>query len=408
MGIFTSKKKKLLSAIESHDELDKLLSKIDDINELFKHEERQQWCYLLHACKYGDSSSLSKLIDAGADHLLKDENEKTSLYWAAANENVAESVKICNLLLEKGIDINLQSNDGRTALFSAAIGANVDVIELLINAGADTNLATEGNLTPLYLVAQINSQSKIAKSLINAGANINVVEDVDGCLPIYPAIELDNLDLVKLLVESGTDLSHTDTNGLTCLDFAVSHDKQEIAKYLHSKGADYNPDITQLEVMLKIDIGDEKVTLPTTEDDLNNYCLIFTNVNKAQSDDLIVRYNEWKGVLQVTETVKTCFEDNHLIIKFISSLKEDFYDDEDHELCNPEENIYYFLTGKENFYSNLYYSSTENYENVNAYFATYTSKDCEIYCMTISKDSDEETTQIRDSEPEYNELSKLI
>ena len=44
-------------------------------------------------------------------------------------------IEICQLLLDAKADITLETNKGESVLHAAAIGNNVDVVEMLINAG---------------------------------------------------------------------------------------------------------------------------------------------------------------------------------------------------------------------------------------------------------------------------------
>ena len=56
--------------------------------------------------------------------------------------------------------------------------------------------------------------------------------------PIHEAIESNDIDKVKLIIESGEDINVTDGRGRTPLYYAAWFGRKEIAEYLISKGAD--------------------------------------------------------------------------------------------------------------------------------------------------------------------------
>ena len=49
-------------------------------------------------------------------------------------------VDTVTLLLDRGADINVKDNDGRTALITAASGGMTDVVRVLLQRGADMDV----------------------------------------------------------------------------------------------------------------------------------------------------------------------------------------------------------------------------------------------------------------------------
>ena len=66
---------------------------------------------------------------------------------AASNNNL----ELVEILIEKGADINQTNNYGSTCLHEAARKGKVDIVELLINHGADINIEDKDGYTPLLL-----------------------------------------------------------------------------------------------------------------------------------------------------------------------------------------------------------------------------------------------------------------
>jgi hypothetical protein len=122
---------------------------------------------LFRAIERGELSRVQSLIESGKAR-LEDRNEygETALIIAALNQNP----HICQYLLHLGADVNAADPKGRTALY---VTNSVDVTQLLIDAGADTELRAENHRTVL-LEALERSDQKKAICLIENGAEVHV------------------------------------------------------------------------------------------------------------------------------------------------------------------------------------------------------------------------------------------
>ena len=91
---------------------------------------------------------IEEAFKEGADVNMKNDNGVWFLLVASANGNA----RMVNLLLEKGIDVNITDDynfNNNTALSIAVINAKYDVVELLIEKGADINKENNKGYTPL-------------------------------------------------------------------------------------------------------------------------------------------------------------------------------------------------------------------------------------------------------------------
>jgi uncharacterized protein len=161
---------------------------------------------LMLAIKTGEVSIVQMLIDAGANvNTIEQQHKQTPLmYAAAADRNAGEMVK---LLLSKGADVRPRSLSydwpshiseeprvqyhpfgGLTALLYAARDGCYDCVEALIAKGADVNVPTtpEG-VTPM-MIALDNDNNDIAKLLLDRGANPHVW-DWYGRTALYVAVD---------------------------------------------------------------------------------------------------------------------------------------------------------------------------------------------------------------------------
>ena len=92
---------------------------------------------------------VEEAFNEGADVNMKNDNGVWFLLVASGHGNA----RMVNLLLEKGIDVNITDdynyNNNNTALSTAVINAKYDVVELLIEKGADINKENNKGDTPL-------------------------------------------------------------------------------------------------------------------------------------------------------------------------------------------------------------------------------------------------------------------
>lgn len=62
-------------------------------------------------------------------------------------------IKVAQILIEKGADINSKGNDGQTALQVASFASQTKMAEYLIEKGADIETKDNAGLTPLHYSA---------------------------------------------------------------------------------------------------------------------------------------------------------------------------------------------------------------------------------------------------------------
>ncbi|KAI0141143.1 ankyrin repeat-containing domain protein [Hypoxylon sp. NC0597] len=100
------------------------------------------------------------------------------------------SVKMVQLLLEAGIDVNIEGTEGflddhDTPLHVACQFGLIEIVDLLLNAGADANLRSDNGVTPLH-VACSHGFPSICKLLVEHGARF--VVDANGNTPLHIAV----------------------------------------------------------------------------------------------------------------------------------------------------------------------------------------------------------------------------
>ncbi|CAM9363839.1 unnamed protein product [Chrysoparadoxa australica] len=198
------------------------------------------------ACAEGNLPVLALLRDMaeefGRDLTAPDADGCSLVHYAA----LASSADVLNwLLLRYGQDqVSLVNADGETPLLRAAVEGHIEVIECLLNAGADLmakdasnnsclhNSARHGQTWALvYLMGRVRQAygKEALKALLLAG-------DKDGHPPLSWACYMGHLPVVRVLLREGLDPFATDESGKSCLHWAVSQGQLEVARYLVGLG----------------------------------------------------------------------------------------------------------------------------------------------------------------------------
>ncbi|KAL3094849.1 hypothetical protein niasHS_006144 [Heterodera schachtii] len=144
---------------------------------------------------------------------------------------------IVDLLLEKGADPNepviFEAHDHRTnltPLYSAVLHANLELCRALIARGANIDLGTDSAVTPL-MIACDRSQTEIVIFLVENGANINL-QSGDGATALMYASYKGNVDIVRLLLSHGANVEQTDYTGHFPLVAAAKGGSLEVCRLL--------------------------------------------------------------------------------------------------------------------------------------------------------------------------------
>ena len=147
-------------------------------------------------------------------------------------------------LLEEGADPDLARGDGLTALHLAAREGHVEVVDLLVAAGAATAATTRiGDYTPLHLAGGAG-HAGVVRALLGAGADPAAVTSSSGVTPLHLAAEArGGEDAVRSLLEHGAPVNARERSaGQTPLIFAAAGGRSAAVAELMRHGAD--PSIT--------------------------------------------------------------------------------------------------------------------------------------------------------------------
>lgn len=137
--------------------------------------------------------------------------------------------KVTRFLKEDLSLIKVTDKYGFTVLHEVVGEHYHEMVELLINNGADVNAQNDEGIAPLHLAAY----GKNAKLLIDKGAKVNIESDI-GETPLYvQASEEGGFEVMIVLLENGADPNHKNIRGKTPMDTARLRgelDKVELMK----------------------------------------------------------------------------------------------------------------------------------------------------------------------------------
>ena len=125
---------------------------------------------------------------------------------------------------------------GLTPLQYAALWGQIEAAKLLIEHGADVNLAK--NWSPLHYAAA-EGEEALAAVLLDAGSDINIRSKADDTTPLHVATVKKQTPMVRFLIERGADLNMATKSGWNACHFAAHEGDLETMQVLLEAGADW-------------------------------------------------------------------------------------------------------------------------------------------------------------------------
>lgn len=219
---------------------------LQDYSDVLKNSKNDTGYYLLY--------NLYKRIDGSSKYIVRwlvDEKETdffainshdTVLHQAVSGGNEEIIKLILNKIKEKFNQdlqqiyqfINAKDYEGDTPLMWAVEGRKINVVKILLEYGVDIDVQNNGGMTAVHWAVEVGYLD-IIKCLVEKRANVEA-KDNNGGTVLHWAAKFGKLDVVKWLVEHvKADVNATDKDNKTPLDLAKAKKHEEIIKLLEDK-----------------------------------------------------------------------------------------------------------------------------------------------------------------------------
>lgn len=181
----------------------------------FGRVRRQGWLTpLQEAIHCGSDSAVQSLIDVGADLNTRNSLGETALMMAINMKRLT----IVDKLLDLRADVTIHSNNGNTALTNAIRHGLLDPVTRILERDEDVR-ETSVLRTSLQVAASSGAHNLI-DVLLQYGAELECT-DTSGLTPLLVAASNGHLDVVKKLLSSGAQLTSRSTNHATILHYIL-------------------------------------------------------------------------------------------------------------------------------------------------------------------------------------------
>ena len=179
-----------------------------------------------------------------------DADGSTPLHWAVHRD----AVDVVKLLVDAGANVKAVNRYGVAPLTIACTNGNAAIVEQLLRAGADPNATAADGETALMTAAR-TGKVDVVRALLAHGVDVSARETWRGQTALMWAALENNAAAATALIEAGADVAARSNGGFTPLLFAVRGGHAEAARVLVAAGAPVNeqlPDGTSALVLSTI------------------------------------------------------------------------------------------------------------------------------------------------------------
>ena len=157
------------------------------------------------------------------------------LFVTCDNGNIKE---LRSLLAKETVNINQHNDNGECALYRATHHGHTDIVEELLQRGANANEKNGSkNWSALMLIASQSEYSPIAQLLLDHGAFVDM-QDINECSALIIACQHNCSRMIKLLLERRASVDVQNKQGWSALMKASKNGHTEIIMLLLTHGAD--------------------------------------------------------------------------------------------------------------------------------------------------------------------------
>src|SRR5215831_14409623 len=201
------------------------------------------------ATKVGNVDAVRTLLDHGATVDARDPAFQQTALMMAVRENHPD---VLNLLIDRGAQVNVQTRTGPTPNWVLpnsvpGFGHGIGIVRGGLPERGSRYLIP-GAMTPLLYAAR-DGRIESAKLLLAAGAGIEHA-DANGITPLLMAITNNHIAMARFLIEQGASVRVVDWYGRTPLWAAVEARNMDVDSSTFENGVDRAPVLELIRVIL--------------------------------------------------------------------------------------------------------------------------------------------------------------
>ena len=155
----------------------------------------------------------------------------TALMKAVKDNDIA----LVSELIKQGVDVNELDANQDAPLIIAAYKGYTEIVKLLLEAGADVSVVDPGMKATALHAAAYAGNAEAAKLLIEYKIDMDKQGPYNGYTALHDAVWQNNIETVKVLIEPGANLNIKSNTGKTPLEFAKSRNHREIVALIEQK-----------------------------------------------------------------------------------------------------------------------------------------------------------------------------
>jgi ankyrin repeat protein len=161
---------------------------------------------LVDAARSDDHAAAIGLLAERADPNQSASDGTTPLHWAVHHDDA----ELVQRLVEAGADVAVANDYGATPMSEAAVRGNVTVLGTLLDGGADVDSPNADGQTALMVVGRAGNVAA-AKLLVERGADVNAREARKGQTALMWAVAQSHPAMVEFLIASGAEVDTRST-----------------------------------------------------------------------------------------------------------------------------------------------------------------------------------------------------
>jgi ankyrin repeat protein len=208
---------------------------------------------LMNAAKGGDKTAVQNVINRGADVNEQSNKGKTALMFAASEGHT----DVARSLIEHGAKVDVADHYGTTALIVASTSGHDEIVALLLEHNANPNARDQSGSAPLVNAVYFGHTKTVklllAKETLSGQSKL---EKQDGEELLLLASGLGHTDIVRTMIDFGISANARGLKQRTALMAAAAFNRAGIVKILLAKGA--NPDAQDKDGNTAYDVANDK------------------------------------------------------------------------------------------------------------------------------------------------------